>query len=269
MIDPLQPKPILQDRLHEVPWMRPSTARLPGTGPVQPGDWLRVDEAYAGQMALRDRLIAKRGGAVHALLPDAKTPARELLALVLADLTKRAGFQVENERVTRPDGQTITIDFNAPLLTLGRLMQQDFCILQRHEDEHILTGAILCFPASWTLAEKIARPLSAIHAPVSEYTQDMARRVQRLFDAVRVETPLWRVNLLLYQDAALHQPRRVGDDRITNDRDAPFVRSERQCISRLPKTGAIVFAIHTVVVRVNSLPGDVRAQMMRHLDGAL
>jgi hypothetical protein len=31
-----------------------SAARLPGLQPVAEGDWLRVDDAYAGQMAYRD-----------------------------------------------------------------------------------------------------------------------------------------------------------------------------------------------------------------------
>ncbi len=264
MTDPLQPAPILQDRLGEVPWMSVGTARLPGTGPVAPGDWLRVDEAYAPQMALRARLIADRPDAVHRLLPQAVEPARELLSLVLAELAGRPDFAVAKTRVTRPDGATVTLDPDAPLLTLGHLMQQDFCILQRDGDEHVLTGAILCFPASWTLDEKIGRPLTAIHAPVPEYGSDLARRVQRLFDIVRPEQPLWRVNLLLYQDASLHQPRREADRRVQRPAGAAFVRSERQCISRLPETGAIVFAIHTTVVRRADLEEDVAAELARY-----
>jgi hypothetical protein len=37
-----------------------------------------------------------------------------------------------------------------------------------------LTAAILCFPASWTLAEKLGRPLGAIHGPVAGYDPGMA-----------------------------------------------------------------------------------------------
>jgi Protein of unknown function (DUF3445) len=41
-------------------------ARLPGLQPVAEGDWLRVDDAYAGRMAYRDQLIATRRDEVDA-----------------------------------------------------------------------------------------------------------------------------------------------------------------------------------------------------------
>jgi len=265
MTGPLQPDPILQATLRDPPWANPATGRMPGLAPIIPGDWLRVDDAYAGQMALRDRLIGQHSDKVHALLPQAIDPARELLARVLDILNERSDFTVTAQTVTRPDCMAINIDHNAPLQTLGHLMQQDFCILQKDAAEHVLTGAILCFPASWSLDEKFGKPLTAIHHPVTPYTDDIARRVQRLFDMVRPDRPLWRVNLLLYQDAGLHQPRRMAHRREKPQGAAEFVRSERQCISRLPKTDAVVFAIHTTVVRRSLMDPAMQADLARYL----
>ena len=59
MANPMQDTPILQDRLPHLPWIDPRTRRLPGIVPVEGRDWLRFDEAYGPQMALRDRLIAE------------------------------------------------------------------------------------------------------------------------------------------------------------------------------------------------------------------
>ena len=61
-----------------------------------------------------------------------------------------------------------------PLLTLGRLVQEDLCLMEPQGDEYDLTGAILCFPASWTLAQKIGRPMTGIHHPVEIYDDDLA-----------------------------------------------------------------------------------------------
>ena len=113
----------------------------------------------------------------------------------------------------------------------------------------MLTAAALCFPANWRLADKIEQPLTGIHAPVEEYDADIARRVQRLFDGVRAGRPLWRFNKLRYADADLHQPRRRE-----TGRDMPFIRSERQCILRLPESDAVAFTIHTYVVRDGDAP---------------
>lgn len=249
---------ILQDRLPHLPWMTPVTARLPGIQPIVQGDWLRVDEAYAAQMAERDFLIADRPQAVHALLPEALAPAQELLALVLDDLPRIGGFRRDADHVIRPDGAEVRIDESAPLLTLGRLVQEDFVIHLRQDAEHAMMGAILCFPASWTLSEKIGRPLTAIHTPVPEYDANIAARVQRMFDAVRVEQPLWRANALLYEDPSLHQPRREGEIR-PKPMTRNYLRSERQCLRKLPRSGAVVFSIHTSIVHINAVPPEALA----------
>lgn len=241
---------VLQNRLRHMP--RPG---LPGMQPLDIATWLEVDEAYAGQMALRDTLLAERPDAVHALAETARPAAEELLGTALAHLP--AGFALDGTDVTRPDGRRIAIDRSAPLMTLGRICQQDFCILEARAGEHVLTGAVLCFPASWTLAEKFLRPLTAIHDPVASYDDALARRVQRLFDAIHPDRPLWRANLLRYADPALHAPRPENAPRRETGGD--YIRSERQCLLRLPGTRAVVFSIHTTMIRLSDLTPDQRA----------
>ena len=129
------------------------------------------------------------------------------------------------------------------------------------EGHHVLTGAILCFPASWTLAEKLGRGLPGIHGPVAGYAGDLAVRVQRLFDAIRPEAPLWRANALTYADPALHQPRREGQTKPRTRGPDGYVRSERQCLLRLPVSRAVVFSIHTYVVRADTLSPEDLAQL--------
>ncbi len=244
--------PILQERLPYAPWMEGRTWRLPGIVPAEPEGWLLRDEAFAAQMAERDRLIAGRPALVHDLLEAGRGAAEELCALVLARLRADAGYRVGADAVLRPDGVEVALDAGAPLLTLGRLVQEDLCLMQPRGDEHVLTGAVLCFPASWTLAQKIGKPLTGIHVPVPHYDEGMARRVQRLFDAIRVGQPLMRFNALIYDDPTLHQPRREGEAR-PRPVEKIYLRSERQVLMRLPQTGAVLFSIHTYVVRIASL----------------
>lgn len=231
--------PILQNAL---PDAQAGDPRLPGTQPCDADGWLCVDDAYAAQLVLRTQLIGTRPDAVLYEPESTRDTGREVLdeALkILPDL----GFEVSQDTVVCPDGRCVQIDRDAPLHTLGHLVQEDICILQKQGDEHVLTSAVLCFPANWRLAEKINCPLTTIHDPVDEYDANISRRVQRLFDGVRTGKPLWRFNKLSYADADLHQPykRAVTDE-------MPFVRSERQCILRLPQTNAVVFTIHTYVV---------------------
>jgi hypothetical protein len=98
-----------------------------------------------------------------------------------------------------------------------------------------------------------------IHIPVESYTEDLARRVQRLFDAIRPEQPLWRMNFHLYESPELVHPRHEAD-RHPTARVGAFMRAERQCLLRLPQTEAVLFSIHTYQVPLHSLaPSDLAA----------
>lgn len=222
---------------------------LPGIAPLDLASWLRVDEAHAGQMAERERLIAGHRGAVIAMDEAARGAALELLDTVLGALAEAPGYARDGDTVIRPDGGRVALDRGDPMATIGRLCQEDFCILEKRGDEHVLVAAVLCFPASWSLDEKFLRPLIGIHVPVASYDENIARRVQRLFDGVQAARPLWRFNALWYDDASLHQPRREGERRARVDpATAGFLRSEMQTIRRLPESGAVVFGIHTYVL---------------------
>ncbi len=260
MPDPMQDHPILQVRLPHLPWIDPRTRRLPGILPVEGRDWLQVDEAYSTQMVLRDRLIAAQADIVHALLPGARPAAEELYAATLDWLRAAPGFTLTKTAATRPDGVQVPLDPGQPLLTLGRLVQEDLCLMEREAEEYVLTGAILCFPASWSLAQKLGRPLTGIHDPVPVYDADLARRIARLFDAIRPEQPLWRMNYLTYDDFVLHQPRVEGEKR-PQPTDHVYIRCERQCLLRLPATRAVIFTIHTYVVDASTVTADELAAL--------
>ncbi|SDI94474.1 heme-dependent oxidative N-demethylase family protein [Aliiruegeria lutimaris] len=249
------PAPILNRHLAVRPWRLPRARSLPGIAPVSLDDWLWQLDSYPAQMAERERLLEAQADKVHALLPDAFAPAQELYDLVLGILETRAGFQRDGAGIRCPDGRVVALDRNAPLVTLGRLVQEDFCILQRAEGEgeHLLTGAILCFPASWTLAEKLGRPMMGIHIPVQVYDPELGRRVQRLLDGIQPGRPLSRSNAFFYDDPGLFQPRPESDPRPAGGPEAPYFRSERQCLLRLPESNAVAFSIHTILLERKQL----------------
>lgn len=244
--------------------MTPVGRRLPGISPLEMADWLRADEAFSGQMALRDALIAEQRAAVLAQMPEAEPACVELLEEVLAHLPE--GYRRTGDVVTRPDGVVVDLASDTALAVAGRLVQEDLCLLEKPPgaSEHVLTAACLCFPASWTLAEKIGRPLTAIHTPVAPYDEAVAPRVQRLFDGIRPGRPLWRQNALLYADPTLFQPAPEALPRVTPAARPDYLRSERQCLVRLPRTGAVVFSIHTYVLPFERLTAEQVAALEAH-----
>lgn len=218
---------------------------LPRMRPVA-GSWIKVDEAYCGQIAERRRLLDDQPSDV--LAPIHETPVAEALHRALrAAFHSHGSFDVSGETVSCPDGREGPLRIGTVLQDAAALCQEDLCVLQRGDAGYVLIAALLCFPASWTLREKLGRPLSAIHQPVDAYDAQIARRVDRLFDGVREGQPLWRANALAYEDPALFQPRPEADPRPVGGPTSRFLRSERQTILRL-SPDLVLFAIHTSVV---------------------
>jgi dimethylamine monooxygenase subunit A len=250
---------VLQKHLPFRAWEGSAMARLPGTQPLA-GPWIVRDEAFAGQMALRDEYVTSRRAEGIMLDAGARSAADELLQHVLGELAADPGYRI-GTRVIRPDGIPVAVDASDPLGTLARLVQEDLCILEKRGDEHVLTGSVLLFPASWTLGQKFMRPLMGIHEPVVQYDENIGRRVQRMFDTIRPGQAIWRANWLTYRDPDLWQPRSEDDRRPKPDLDTGYLRTERQTIFRLPVTQAVVFAIHTYVLALDDLDADARESL--------
>lgn len=253
---------ILQRELPVAPWMTDFMLRLPGTTPIAVKDWLQRDDVFVEQMAYRDRLITERADDVHRLAETARPAAEELLALVLGHLETVPGYGRRGPDMLRPDGVSVPLD-GPPLIVAGRLAQEDFILLEKPEGaaEHVLTGAILCFPSNWTLAEKFGMTMGRIHLPIESYDENIARRVQRMLDFLRPEAPIMRANLLIYGEADLFNARPEFDRHLPETGQARFIRVERQSFMRLPISHAVVFSIHTYMVRPETLTPEQLARL--------
>jgi hypothetical protein len=229
--------PVLHARLPSAPWMVPAQRRLPGVQPLDMSDWLIVDEAYGGQMALRDR-SSRRSASTCWPAPRAPRPPRARRWRRCWRICPRVSH------ATAPGSRGPTVRSWTFLATRRSPSPGGWCRRTsasskgpRGADEHLLSAAILCFPASWTLAEKIGRPLGAIHGPGaglrSRHGRPRAAHVRRDPPGA----PLWRQNALLYASPDLHQPRSEAAPRAEGHLDTPYLRSERQCLLRLPRPG--------------------------------
>ncbi|MGH6899684.1 MAG: heme-dependent oxidative N-demethylase family protein [Geminicoccaceae bacterium] len=218
--------------------------------------WIELDERFLDQLAERRRLLAERPAEVMAALPESRAGQRELLELLLDHLPERfpEHYRRRDGRIeNRATGESFEIEAwaGAPLELAGRLVQEDLCLMQRSGTGYRLVAAVLCFPAHWRLADKLGRPLEAIHAPVPGFGERLAAPVDRFFGNIQVERPVWRVNWSLVDTPALFLPpehrgqsREVAAERAGEEL---WLRVERQTLRRLPRWGDVVFGIHTYV----------------------
>lgn len=251
---------IVLDHAPYAPFMDPRAARPPGLAPLDMREWTVRHADFEAQMACRRRLLAERPGMVLGALHEGEEPAVELLEALLA-------------HTGEPRALTLEERFCA-LTAIGRLVAEDFCLLvpDAASGEYRLVAAVLCFPSRWLLSEKMGRPLTPIHDPVPGYGGDLARRVNRVFEALRPDRPLVRVNWSVHPTPELFLPQ--GE----TEKSAPFMlgdharfylRTERQTLVRLPRTGAVAFGIKTSVTPVERLsPSAARglADALRRLD---
>lgn len=251
------------------PFLDPQLRRTPGLIAMPPESWIEIDAAYAAQMAYRDQLIVDKGEAVAAMLPEGAAAVAELSELVAAHVLTHFSnqFQLVDGGIKRPDG--VIVDLEGGVAALGRIVQEDFCLLTRHEGalEHRLVAANLCFPSRWTLSEKLGCPLVAIHAPVPDYAGELASRVERVHAALHTDRPLQRFNALVTETPELYLtggaaerrvPREPGEGRF-------YLRVERQTLRRLPKTRAVAFGIKTYVSPIETLDAAARAALAEEL----
>ena len=103
---------------------------LPGTRPISPDEWIICDDAFSQQMALRDKLIETKKDKVLAISDGAQEAAVELLKMTLDFCVSKLGYKKNVNKIIRPDKVSVEIDLNEPMTFLGRLVQNDFCILQ-------------------------------------------------------------------------------------------------------------------------------------------
>ena len=213
---------------------------------------------------------ARGGGALKmglAALPDAEwlQPEPDLAA-------RAAAFDAHPESVqVLPEAEAAGRELAAKLGVEGGLEQaarsiwEDLCILLPREGEDVyrLAGAAVAFPTDWRPADKLGLPLIGLHKPIHGYAEQLATGVDHFMAKLLPGKAFGRCNWFVAPTDAL---RWVGEApelafaHVTADNagETLFVRSERQTLSKLPETGAIVFTIGVYVAPLGSLsPGNI------------
>lgn len=217
-------------------------------------NWLIPDDQLAYQVALKQALWKEKGDAVFSALPESADAQLEVARAIGRHLPRRYPELYAH----RPEGlyckgTNRTHYWQDPLqalLTASWCIQEDLCILQPIGEAYVLTAASLCAPSYWRLLDKIGRPLDEVHNPVPGYEAGLSRKVNRFFERIRLERPVWRGNWSVVQGDRLYQPGDTVPEPIIDPAEIPkrcFIRTERQTLRRMPQTGAVLFTIRVVI----------------------
>jgi Haem-dependent oxidative N-demethylase, alpha subunit-like len=230
--------------------------------------WLEFGPGFGAYLAAKRTLLASRHGEVFAALPVADSAAAELLALLAQHLCAHHPdlFRRDDEHlINSATGERWLLEDPVlhPLDLAGRLVAEDLCIVQPMSGQYVLTGASLCFPNRWHLAEKLGQPLDAIHVPVPGYAEQLASKVNQFIAGLKPARLFGRANWGIASDPMLFQPVApplAAAVTAENAGERLWLRIERQTLRRLPQSGAVIFTIHTEITRLDhALAGPRRA----------
>ena len=242
-----------------------------GTAPLQAHESLvEVDDEYTHEIALKRDLLARDHRYYFQAQPDTELAQWDVLERLLNQAVEHypQHFSLtqsgdnwhwqnhrldEEQRFTFGDSATLPL---APLDWVGRQVQEDLIILSADGTATLVAGQ-LCFPNGWCLDDKFGQTFMGIHRPAPGMVQPTMQAAHKLLERIPAHRPIWRAswnfkitdqldlstqysagyNNDLAQLAPTLTPESIGDQ--------IFIRIERQTFTRLPRSGAILFGIHT------------------------
>ena len=252
---------------------KPFALRM-GLQPLPAEAWIEIDAAYAAQLAKKRDLFVTRHADVLAALPESRPASEEALTLLLdhlrayhSDRFAFAGGKLRNA-VTGEEWDIAHPSLH-PLEQAGRLVQEDFCILQSDHktlgETYRLTAGAVCFPSNWRLTDKVGKKLADVHGPVPSYAEKLAAPVDRFFENLSADTIMWRANWLIHATPELFQAGHKLDAATAatitpaNAGEKLWLRVERQTLRRLPQSGAVLFTIRTHVTQLRDAIRDTKS----------
>ena len=242
-----------------------------GTFPLKETDPLvEVDEHYVAEITEKRRLLAEDHGYYFNALPETHLAQWEVLDKVLRSLVafypQYFQLTIEGHRWhwhNRLLDEQLSFVFEdnsslpfSPLDWVGRQVQEDLLLMANDEAVSLKAGQ-LCFPNDWDLGEKFGKSFLDIHAHIPKVLDPMMLTAQKLMERIIAHRPLWRLNWNFkihnaldmsskYFVASRKELAEVGPT-LTPDTlgERLYLRVERQTLTRLPRSGYILFGIHT------------------------
>jgi hypothetical protein len=206
-----------------------------GLKPIAPSAWLMPDD-QAAWLPGKALLLDTAAQAVLAAERHSLPACRELLRAV----RQACGLA----------GQAVEEDCPDPLAQAARLVSDDIVLLEPDgAGSWRVMAACLCAPTFFTAAHALGGSLGFLHGPVPGGDPQLAARIARVFSLLRPGQVLERHNWTVQWGAERHTPSSApwraaaAAASVSEARNQLVERVERQTVSKLPQTGALVFTI--------------------------
>ncbi|EGV63958.1 hypothetical protein CANTEDRAFT_113990 [Yamadazyma tenuis ATCC 10573] len=153
-----------------------------------------------------------------------------------------------------------------PMLIAAKMVQDDLAVMMESDNgEYILKAGAVILPGFWKLEDKYNQTLENIHThgDVPKFKEKLQSPMEKFFIRLTCDKAVVRNNYFLQTDEELGWSSSIGDEfgekvgwytaDEANDISKIHLRSERQSLRRLPKSGAIVFTVRTYFIPISKL----------------
>lgn len=154
---------------------------------------------------------------------------------------------------------------------LGGNIEEDFIIMLKdnpddEEEEYITRASVTGTPAGFDPSLHNDQPVSHIHKPVPQYKERLKSPMERFFNKLKPKD-IWvrgnwsfqENNILFKLDSHHGRPGDKLKELRVEDLDfenGAYVRAERQVLTRLPKSGAVVMLVRTYLTPLKVVKAD-------------
>jgi dimethylamine monooxygenase subunit A len=160
---------------------------------------------------------------------------------------------------------------------LGKAWEPDFLLLKADASGSVrLLAGCVCFPSSWSLAEKIGKPIGIIHDVVPGLNASIGDQIQTFLTRLRPGAAWLRANWGLSRSPELnqHPDRRLPRLDAAVTPDEVWLRIEYQALAALPRSQGVLFGIRIAVhslreIRANAEIAPRLARALRTMPEAV
>ena len=214
-------------------------------------------DSFFQPTADHDRLIAERRHWLRsnldeyaALLPEGAPLLRETIGFAQTAGTYKPSVA--------SGGGDASMGFEA-CLKLGEAWEPDYLLLTPDgAGTFRLVAGCVCFPSSWSLQEKIGRPIEEIHGVVPGLNPAIGQQIHRFLSKLSPEVAWLRSNWGLTRSPELnqHPARKLPRLDESVSADEVWLRVEHQALLALAETGGVLFGIRLAIHPLPELLSD-------------
>lgn len=243
-------------------------------------EWLLVENTYKDITDKRKQLMDDKDTVDHIVLydEDGKEATIEFYEMATTFMLNRYPqfFEIKGDQIhNKIRNEYIPLDPKTvkDVKQLNRYMntfiEEDFIILLPGEEEYVFKSGCFTFPSGFDPLDKFNKPITSIHEPVPDYRTKLKSPMNKFFSKMRNYTYVRRNNwtIQVHNKLAVMGAESKGkedeqmvafDPEKLDFSKEVFFRTERQILTRLPRSGAICFTIRTYVYPMSQIREEIR-----------